>query len=166
VLGGYVYSCLDTVSMTSPEAMKSPTGPGITLTRDFLHLPGLSHVITDSHFGIRDRLGRLVTFVARLKQEEHDPLVTGLGVDEGTGLLIDASGIGRFYGPDKTYAWLVQSNTMPGTIIAGQPLDFGPVTVTGIGPGSRLDLKDFKVTAPAFSFTLKVDKGLMTRSDR
>src|SRR3546814_5050418 len=72
---------MDGGSMTSEVALHDPFDPGVTLVDDFLHLPYLEHVITDSHFARRDRLGRLVVFVARLRGEGVAD-VAGLGIDE------------------------------------------------------------------------------------
>ncbi|PZR34913.1 MAG: peptidase, partial [Caulobacter segnis] len=164
VLGGYVYGCLDSISLTSPDALKNPTGPSVTLVRDFLHLPYLSKVITDTHFDKRDRQGRLVTFVGRLIQEEDDTAITGLGVDEAGAMLIDGQGVGRYYGPG--YAWLVRPLKKPTTIVAGQPLTYAPFPIVGLGPNSTLDFKTFDVTKPAFTITARVDRGKLVRSDR
>ena len=164
VLGGYVYGCLDSISLTSPDALKNPTGPSVTLVRDFLHLPYLSKVITDTHFDKRDRQGRLVTFVGRLIQEENDPSITGLGVDEAGAVLIDGQGVGRYYGPG--HAWLVRPLKAPATIIAGQPLTYASFPIVGLGPDSTLDFKTFQVTKPDFTITARVDKGTLIRSDR
>src|SRR3546814_19922657 len=87
---------MDGGSMTSEVALRDPFDPGVTLVGDFLHLPYLEHVITDSHFARRDRLGRLVVFVARLRGEGVAD-VAGLGIDEGAALCIDSDGVGRLY---------------------------------------------------------------------
>ena len=50
ILGAYSYGAMDGGSLLSADAMKNPLGSGVTLVRDFLHLPYLSHVITDSPF--------------------------------------------------------------------------------------------------------------------
>jgi len=164
VLGGYVYGCLDSISLTSKETLADPTGPSVTLVRDFLHLPYLSKVITDTHFDKRDRQGRLIAFVGRLAQEENDPSITGLGIDEDAAMIVDANGVGRYYGPG--HAWLVRPMAKPATIVAGQPLTYAKFPIVGIGPGSTLDFKTFKVTHPAFTLTAEVKNGVLIRSDR
>lgn len=164
VLGGYVYGCLDSISLTSPDALKNPTGPSVTLVRDFLHLPYLSKVITDTHFDKRDRQGRLVTFVARLIQEENDTTITGLGVDEAGAMLIDGQGVGRYYGPG--HAWLVRPLKKPETIIAGQPLTYSSFPIIGLGPESTLDFRTFAVSKPAFTQNVRVEKGVFFRDER
>jgi cyanophycinase len=159
VLGGYAYGCLDSISMVSSLALADPTGPGVTLVRNFLHVPLLEHVITDSHFANRGRQGRLVAFVARLAQETADPSITGMGIDQDTAMVVDGDGIGTFYNQGKGYAWLVRPMKKPATIIAGQPLTLGQFPVVGIGPGSSLDLRTFKVTHPAFVAEAEVIRG-------
>jgi cyanophycinase len=65
VLGEFVYTALNT-SATSATTLANPYDRSVTLGNDFLHLPNLNKVITDSHFSPRDRMGRLVGFLARL----------------------------------------------------------------------------------------------------
>lgn len=150
ILGAWAYGAMDGGSMKSDVALRDPLGPGMTLVGDFLHLPYLEHVITDSHFGKRDRLGRLVAFVAKLRSEGVADVV-GLGIDEGAALCIDGDGIGRVYpGEGNGYAWLVQPTQPPAQVSPGQPLEFAGVRITGIGAGSRLQLRDLSVTAPDF----------------
>jgi cyanophycinase len=150
ILGAWAYGAMDGGSMTSKAALRDPLGPGMTLVGDFLHLRYLEQVITDSHFGKRDRLGRLVAFVAKLRSQGAARVV-GLGIDEGAALCIDGDGIGRLYpGAADGRAWLVQP-TQPATRVeAGQPLDYSGVQVIGVGPGSRLHLATLGVDAPAF----------------
>jgi beta-aspartyl-peptidase (threonine type) len=166
ILGGYVYGCLDSISLVSADALANPTGPSVTLVRDFLHLPYLSHVITDTHFAARDRLGRLVVFVSRLAQEERDPSIVGLGIDQDAALTVDTSGIGRFYGPSNTYAWLVRPRHLPATIVAGRPLSTGRFEIVGIGAGSTLDFRDLVVAAPAFRTDGEVRHGTLVLGAR
>lgn len=161
VLGGYSYGCLDSVSMTSKVALANPTAPGVTLVRDFLHLPYLGHVITDTHFARRGRQGRLVAFVARLIQEEGDRSIAGLGIDEDTALVVDANGVGTFYNRGSGYAWLLRPMRKPVSISAGKPLSYGRFPVVGIGPESTLDLRTFRVTKPAFVGDVEVRSGVM-----
>ena len=159
VLGGYVYGCLDSISMVSKIALADPTAPGVTLVRNFLHLPYLSHVITDTHFAIRGRQGRLIAFVGRLAQEENDAMVAGLGVDQDTAIVVDGNGVGKFYNRGTGYAWLVRPGIKPASIVAGQPLTYARFPIVGIGPDSTLDLKTFRVTNPAFVGEAEVRRG-------
>jgi cyanophycinase len=104
ILGAYSYGAMDGGSLLSKDALKNPLGGGVTLVRDFLHLPFLSHVITDSHFSSRERFGRLLVFVGRLATEENDASITGIGVDEKAALCIEPDGTGRVHSIGRGFA--------------------------------------------------------------
>jgi beta-aspartyl-peptidase (threonine type) len=166
ILGAWAYGAMDGGSMASDVALRDPLDPGMTLVGDFLHLPYLGHVITDSHFGKRDRLGRLVAFIAKLRSEGVAGIV-GLGIDEGAALCIDGEGVGRVYpGAEDGHAWLVQPTGPPARVERGKPLEFSDVRITGIGAGSRLQLQDFSVQAPAFDRIADARDGQLVLRDR
>src|SRR5690606_30201356 len=164
ILGAWTYGAMDGGSMTSEVALRDPLDPGVTLVDDFLHLPYLAHVITDSHFAARDRLGRLVAFVARLRGEGAAD-VAGLGIDEGAALCIDGDGVGRLYpGAQGGFAWLVRP-TATGRVERGRPLEIDGVRVTGIGADSRLRLPGLEVEAPAFEKIARAAGGELVLRD-
>src|SRR4051812_18380144 len=113
ILGAYSYGAMDGGSLLSEDALKNPLGGGVTLVRDFLHLPYLSHVITDSHFAIRERFGRLLVWVGRLATEQRDASITGIGIDEKAALCIEPDGTGRVYSIGRGFAWLVRPMRTP-----------------------------------------------------
>lgn len=158
ILGAYSYGAMDGGSLVSADAMKNPLGGGVTLVEDFLHLPYLSHVITDSHFGIRERWGRLMVFVGRLAAEQHDPQITGIGIDEKAALCIDANGTGRVYSIGRGFAWLVRPMRTP-DVIARSRFNFRDVPIVGAGTESTIDLKTFAVTRPSFELKVSIVNG-------
>lgn len=158
ILGGYAYGALDGGSIVSAEALGDPLGAGVTLVGGFLHMPRLGRVITDTHFAARGRLGRLIAFVARLRHEGRAHAV-GLGVDEATVLAVEADGRGRLFTNGHGFAWLVQPEGMPSRLVAGRPLEYAGIRVTGIGPDSVIDLDDLGVRRPAFEATAEVRDG-------
>ena len=150
ILGAWAYGAMDGGSMVSEDALRDPLNPGMTLVDGFLHMPFLEHVITDTHFGVRERLGRLVAFVADIRAR-GDADIVGLGVDEGAALCVDGDGIGRLFTPvPGGAAWLVVPSVPPTRLEAGKPLEISGVDVTGVGIDSRIDLRTMKVDAPAF----------------
>lgn len=158
ILGAYSYGAMDGGSLLSADALKDPLGSGVTLVRDFLHLPLLGNVITDSHFSIRERWGRLLVFVGRLAFEERNPGITGLGIDEKAALCVEPDGTGRVYSIGRGFAWLVRPGRVPAALPRG-PYNVRDVPVVGVGEESRIDLKGFTVTRPAFSLTVNVLDG-------
>lgn len=163
ILGAYAYGALDGGSISSADALADPLGASVTLVGGFLHLPYLQHVITDSHFAARDRLGRLLAFVARLRYEGRGEVI-GLGIDEGTSLCVDANGVGRVFTVDHGLAWLVQPVSNP-RLAPGKPLQELGVHITGIDTQSRIDMHDFSVQRPAFSKIADVHEGKMVLRD-
>jgi len=97
VMGQFAYSAMHEGSLTSELAKSNPRHPYITLEKDFLSIPALEGVLTDTHFTERDRMGRLIVMLRRLLEDRNER-VLGLGVDEQTALCIDGDGLARIYG--------------------------------------------------------------------
>lgn len=158
IMGSSSYGALDNGSIVSVDALQRPLGPGVTIDSDFLHLPFLDNVITDSHFAKRDRLGRLIAFMAKASLRQ-DTAIVGLGVDEYTALCIDAAGVSRVFSGNGGYAWLVQARGKAEVTENDRPLTFRNLRVTGIGVGSRFDAKSFAIKKPAFESIADVIDG-------
>ena len=101
-------------SVSSAEALADPMGGGVSLTRSFLGVNGawMKGVLTDTHFLQRDRMGRLLAFVARAARQRWDvgdgqpdnqPGVLGVGVSEHTAVLVGADGVATFTGVGPVY---------------------------------------------------------------
>jgi len=139
VLGEYNFAALrDTVK--SNEALRNPYGERVTVTRDFLHVPGLEGVITDSHFVARNRMGRLIVFLARIAGDGWDHAPLGIGIDEKTVLLMDVDGTGRVTGLGAVYFLRAP----------GPPEDCRPET-----PLTYRNIFVYKLTAGEGRFNLK-----------
>lgn len=159
VLGHYSYGALDGGSLESKDALADPYNAGVTLEADFLHAPGLEAVITDTHFSQRHRLGRLVTFVARLDRADPAARVYGLGVDERTALLIDGDGRGRLAAGSEGSAWLVLPQRPARTLAKGTPLSVGDLLLLRLDAGSSVDLRSRAVQRPAGRAVLDIAQG-------
>jgi len=158
ILGAYSYGAMDGGSLLSKDAMKNPLGGGVTLVGDFLHLPYLARVITDSHFAIRERWGRLLVFVGRLAAEQRDPGITGIGIDEKAALCIEANGMGRVYANGRGFAWLVRPLRAP-DLVSKARFNFRAVPIVGIGAESAIDMNTFAVTRPSFELAVSIVDG-------
>ena len=182
ILGQWGYGAMDGGSITSPEALRDPAGPAVTLVSDFISIPLLKDTITDTHFAQRNRLGRLLAFVALSARDHHTAAVTGLGVDQDSALLVSSDGDARLlsWHPDG-HAWVVVPEKLREIeraggqealdrylrtrVVPGKPLDLPCYLVTGIGTGSRLHLPDYKMTAPTFQRHFNIVAGKLIEHD-
>lgn len=164
VQGEFVFSSMiDTI--TSPEALANPYGPLVTLTREFLSIPVLKGVITDSHFSQRERLGRSIVFMSRIVQDGWASAVHGIGVDETTAVIVDAGGKARVAG--KGAAYFLTLDHQPEECAFGKPLTVRHVKVVKVqaGPGANFDLRSWTGTGGK-QFEVNVIAGKITRSDQ
>ena len=97
IQGEFIYTAMSDSGITSVEALSNPYDPTLTLGRNFIQNPLLANVITDSHFCVRDRMGRSITFGARLLQDQWGALgqVGVISVDQEAALLVNDQGLSR-----------------------------------------------------------------------
>jgi cyanophycinase len=136
VLGEFIFDAKEG-TVTSEEALANPYRDDVSLSTDFLSIPLLTNIITDSHFAERDRMGRLVTFLARLHKEAASPTITGLGIDEATALTLGAQGAGQVYGEGAVY--VITTNTLPQTCEANTGLTYESLWVKKYIAGSHVN---------------------------
>ena len=102
-------------------------------------------MIVDTHFITRDRMGRLVAFVARLWQDSawKEPLF-GVGIDEETAIAIDSNGKGKMLmqGRDGGRAFILSPSHGPEECRRNQPLEFDKIPVQKLDAYYR-DTYDF-----------------------
>ncbi|MBK6916567.1 MAG: cyanophycinase [Deltaproteobacteria bacterium] len=157
VLGEFVFAAYnDTVD--TDEALADPYNRYMTMDRGMFGLAPLGGVITDSHFHERDRMGRLVGFLARIVQDGWADDVLGLGVDEGTALLVGPDGTGTVVGDGSVYA--VRSNGTPQVCAPGEPLAYADLERVRLVAGDTIALPGGE-TEVAGELLSAADGGLM-----
>ena len=163
VLGQYYFSALED-SVTSATALANPYDKKVTVGRDFIAAPALVGVITDSHFMARQRLGRLVAFLARIAADEkpQPSRILGLGIDEATALCIEPDFSAKVFTEKNGLAWLVAPQRPPEVIAPGKPLVSRGIQVIGLGPDSALNLKTLNVDRPAAFRVISAADGKLT----
>ncbi len=162
---GEAYFSADRDTIDSAAALADPFDPRITLGTGFLALPALAGVLTDTHFMARERLGRLIVFLGRLEAEAPRPRRwVGLGVDEATALVVEADGTARVLTTRGGRVWLVQPRQPASALTPGQPLSVEGVTVTGLGPESRLHLPSLEISGPVERRTVSIQEGRLLDS--
>jgi cyanophycinase len=138
ILGEFSFaSIIDTIH--SPEALADPYGNKVTLSRDFLRIPLLANTITDTHFIKRDRLGRLLVFMARILQDGWSPSVRAIAVEENAAVLLEPDGTGKVAGTGPAYFF--EATQKPEVCRRKAPLQFQGISVHRVATGGSFNLK-------------------------
>lgn len=158
VLGEWAFAALEG-TVTSGQVLANPYDGRITLVRNMLRLPRLAGVITDSHFVARDRMGRLVTFLARIASDWGVEEVRGIGIDEGTALTVDEHGAARVAGRGAVY--FLRTPGAPERCLPGHPLTFRHIAVQRATAGQVFHLSTWN-GGGLLSYTVSADDGVLT----
>ncbi|WP_026753756.1 T9SS type A sorting domain-containing protein [Sediminibacter sp. Hel_I_10] len=126
---GSAYFSAENGTILNAEALADPYHPDLTLGyNDFLDIPYLENLITDSHYDDPDRKARHSVFLARYAKD-NGLNAFGIACNEYTAVCVDADGIANVFGeyPDyPEYAYFLQSNCvsdfMPENVTAGVPV--------------------------------------------
>src|SRR3569833_1881417 len=163
VMGEYAYSAQgdkpDDPNLDAKTALADPYGPRISFADGFLDIPILKAIITDTHFARRDRMGRLLVFLARLnepgKSSGSPQRVRGIGVQERAAVLLEPEGKAHVvgYGP----AYFIEADRASGVLQKGKPLTYGPFVVQKVAPGANFYIKSW--AGDAISYKLSVEAG-------
>ena len=120
-------------SITSKTMMTNPFDPSVHFTQNMLVFPPLAKTITDMHFSARDRMGRLVGFMARQVADGVVPgplpVVYGVAVDESTALVIDKSARGKILRQRAAGSAFVVRGGAPDRALPGEPLAYRNLSV-------------------------------------
>jgi cyanophycinase-like exopeptidase len=123
--------------------LADPYHEGVALDRALIDAPKLPpyaflrNLITDSHFQDRQRMGRLLAFLARLAQDGWASAARAIAVDEMTAVLVEADGSVRVVdnrpADDRGAAYFLNTPGPPEVCQPGQPLTYENVSVHRIG---------------------------------
>ncbi|GAB1539914.1 hypothetical protein NUACC21_25820 [Scytonema sp. NUACC21] len=138
ILGDYIYSaCGDTV--VSQDALDDPY-KDISFTYDFFSWSTLKGTVVDTHFDQRDRMGRLMTFVARQIRDGVSDNTLGIGIDEKTSVVVDKIGRARVMGTGS--AKFISAEHDPEVCEPEIPLTFSNYKIWKVDTGNTFDLKN------------------------
>ena len=158
--GEYLYGAMDGGSQISPRALADPLGADNTIETDFLHIAALKGVITDTHFSERNRLGRLIAFVAKGEAMAGHPLI-GLGVDEDAAVAVEGDGSARVYATSPMAGATVVKGGFAKQV-EDEAMNLDRVETVGAGPDSVLHLPSGRVDKPVFQRQYAVRDGVLT----
>ncbi len=139
IMGEVAYDACSGGSAKSAQSLRNPYHADITFTDDFFDWPVLRGVITDTHFVERDRMGRLLVFIARQLRDGKYKRITGLAVERETSVVVDAKGAAKVLGKGPVY--LVVGDHKPEVCEAGAPLTYSNYKLWRLQSGASFDLR-------------------------
>ena len=140
VMGQYTFTGL-AGSVTSALALSNPYDETITLEHDFFSLPEMAGLITDSHLERRDRMGRLISFMAGIVNDGWTETARGIGIDEGTALLVE-DGVAARVGAGSVY--FLRTAGMPKVCKPLTPLTYSNLSVQRLSGAATFDMPNWR----------------------
>jgi cyanophycinase len=157
IMGDVAYDACSGGSAKSTQALANPYDADVTFTDDFFDWPPLRGIITDTHFVERDRMGRLLAFIARQLADGRRKTFTGLAVDRETSVVADARGAARVMGKGPVY--VVVGDHRPEVCAPGAPLTYSKYKVWRLPSGAAFDLR---LRPPDGFYLVSVEGGKIT----
>lgn len=146
VQGEYIYSAQNDPAegpdLSSKLALGNPFHHQVVIAHGFLDDPALKDTITDTHFDTRDRMGRLLVFMARILASDSVPSIKGIGVDEQTALLMEPDGRGVVVGRGTVY--FLHTERKATVLKEGTPLSTGNISVRRVSAGGEFDVRAWR----------------------
>jgi cyanophycinase len=162
VQGEFLYGALndpDDAELHSKDALPNPYHNEVTIVIDFLKIPHLENTITDSHFAIRDRMGRTLVFLARIMQDGMSKNPREIAIDEKSAVLVEADGRGTVVGFGKG-AYFLRPQHAAEICKENVPLEFHDISVYHVATGGHFDLNTW-TGGGGKSYLLSVEKGVV-----
>jgi cyanophycinase-like exopeptidase len=146
-------------SVTSSQALANPFHRYVTLDRDLFQSPLGVNKLYDSHFVTRDRMGRSLTFLARIVNNGWAAQPRAIGIDEETALLVLPTGAATMVGTGAAYFLQAPG---PAQVLADKtPLTYLNIGVYKLPQGGTFNLSTWTGTG-GVPYTLNVNNGSVT----
>lgn len=158
VLAQFGYSAL-TGSVTSKQALADPFTPLIAIEDGFLDVsPLLRGKFTDDHFAARDRMGRLLAFLARVIEDGDTSRVSAIAADEKTAFLMEPDGSGVVAGAGAVY--FLRTPGPPEVCHRDTPLTFKNISVYRVQAGGEFNIATW-TGAQGTAYSLSAIEGVI-----
>ncbi|WP_418638196.1 T9SS type A sorting domain-containing protein [Winogradskyella sp.] len=176
ILGGNYFSA-QYGTLSSEVALSNPYHPRVAIgENDFLDIPNLNNLITDSHYDSPDRRARHSVMLARIATD-NGTRSFGIGCNEYTAVCVEPDGKAYVYGEYPAYdeyVYFLQANCTadfePETCVSGSPLTWNrggeaikvykvPGTETGV---NYFDLSDWETGSGGEWRNWSIDNGVFT----
>jgi cyanophycinase len=161
VEGEFVYGALgdkpDDKDLASSDVLPNPYFARVTLVRDFLKVPHLEKLITDSHFAKRDRMGRSLGFLARIMKDGWSSSPREVAIDEKSAVLVEADGKATVVGTGNG-VYFLRPTQAPEVCESGVPLTFRDISVYRVKAGGHFDFGSW-MGEGGVAYSLSVERG-------
>ncbi len=108
-------------TVVSADALANPYASQVSISNSFIQLPFLTNTIADQHYSQRERLGRHVTFMARMTKDFSISQPKGIAADERTAVCIDKDGNAIVIGEGSAF-FLMSNKSQPEVCEKDKPL--------------------------------------------
>jgi cyanophycinase len=166
VQGEFLYSAQadkpEDKDLSSAEVLHNPYSVRVTIIHNFLINPLLAGVITDTHFSARDRMGRLLGFMARILQDGRAAEMKAIAVDERTSVLLDPDGNATVVGNGAAY--FLNAPQPPEVCKPDTPLTFHNISVRALRAGEKFNVQQW-TGKDGIAYTLAVESGVVKSSN-
>lgn len=179
ILGGYINDgCGSSQGVTSSTALANPYHSSITFTYAFYNFGFMNQVLTDQHFVPRDRMGRLLVFLARQIKDNKTTVAWGVASNEETSIIVNKNGLATVIGNDgltqygagnpvppeseNPVAYFILADHSPQVCQAGTPLTYLGYKVWKRNYGETFNLANRPTTGE--DYILNVNAGVITDS--
>lgn len=152
-------------AVVSAEAVANPYRPSMILSGTKLFdLPLGFNILAEPHFQDRDRMGRTLAFMARLRKDARTSTLYGVALDERTSLFIDRNNIGTFQrapivsGKAAGDGYILREDRRKTTLTqvsAGLPLIYRNVQRIKLAPGQTFDFARGLSAQPALNLSVE-----------
>jgi cyanophycinase len=160
VQGEFMYSAQgdteDGPDLSSALALQDPFLARVTIIHNFLRIPALRDTITDTHFSARDRMGRLLVFMARILQDDEAKSIRAIAVDEHTAVLLEPDGRARIVGTGSSF--FLQASQKASVCRPGIPLTFHGVLVIKLQGGATFDTVTWRGAGAHYGLSVEQGK--------
>jgi cyanophycinase len=153
------YSLAGDPALASNSALSDPFVNGLELQSGFLHLPYFRSAVIDTELFARDRMGRLIAAMARIARSNKE--ARGIGVDQGTAVLIERDGATRVIGAGAAY--FLRMSDKPRRCERGQPLTVDSVQVYRVPAHGNFNVRTWSSEAVSV-YEVSVEAGVLKSS--
>ncbi|MBD2384108.1 cyanophycinase [Cylindrospermum sp. FACHB-282] len=138
IQGDYIFNACEN-SVDARDALEDPYR-NITFTYNFFTWKNLNGTIVDTHFDKRERMGRLMAFIARQIKDGVSSSALGIAVSEGTSIVVDKNGLAKVMGKGSVY--FVLGDHKPEVCEPRTPLTFSNYKIWKVRSGGTFNLKN------------------------